>query len=130
MYLGSLSMGALEGQVQGEFVSLGGEPFYRIAHYDRMDPFFMSVVSASDHWMFVSSNGGLTAGRRNADHALFPYYPVDRIHDSGDHTGPRTVLRVVRDDRRSPSTGTATAFTTSPGACTKTSSATLWCSRR
>ncbi|UCC25885.1 MAG: hypothetical protein JSU98_02065 [Gemmatimonadales bacterium] len=100
MYVQALRMSEAEGEVHGDFVTLGGEPFYRIANYDRMDPFFMSVVSASDHWMFISSNGGLTAGRRNADHALFPYETVDRIHDSADHTGPKTILRVVEQGRR------------------------------
>ncbi len=45
--------------IQGEQVALEGEEFYRIANYDRMRPFFMTVVSDADHWMFVSSNGAL-----------------------------------------------------------------------
>jgi hypothetical protein len=61
-----------------------------------MPPFFMSLVSASDHWMFISSNGALTAGRKNPDHALFPYYTDDRIHDSKDQTGGKTVAFVTR----------------------------------
>ena len=79
---------------EGSFVDRGGERFYRLAHYDAMPPFFMSIVSDSDHWLFISSNGGLTAGRKNADQALFPYYPEDRIHDSCEHTGSKTLLRV------------------------------------
>ncbi|NIP14296.1 MAG: hypothetical protein GWM88_06035, partial [Pseudomonadales bacterium] len=63
-------------------------------NYDLMSPFFMSIASASDHWLFISSNGGLTAGRRDSDNALFPYYTEDKIHDSADHTGSRTILRV------------------------------------
>ena len=86
--------------VRGEYVSLGPERFYRIANYDRMDPFFMSIVSASNHWLFISSNGGLTAGRTSSDHALFPYYTEDKIHDNADHTGSRTVLWVTRDEKR------------------------------
>ena len=31
-----------------------------------MRPFFMTLVSGSDHWMFISSTGALTAGRGNA----------------------------------------------------------------
>src|SRR5689334_7416846 len=60
--------------VQGSRVVLDGEDFYQIANYDRLRPFFMTIVSSGDHWMFISSNGGLTAGRRNPDLALFPYY--------------------------------------------------------
>lgn len=76
------------------FVDRFGGRFYRITDVDRMPAFFMSVVSASDVWLFLSSNGALTAGRGNADHALFPYQTVDRIHDSAGHTGGCTVLRV------------------------------------
>jgi hypothetical protein len=83
--------------VEGSFVDLEGERFYRIANYDRMPPFFMSVVSASNHWMFISSSGGLTAGRWEADHALFPYFAEDRIHDDSHVTGPRTAVRVRTD---------------------------------
>ena len=31
-----------------------------------MAPFLMSLVSDSDHWMFISSNGALTAGRQGS----------------------------------------------------------------
>ena len=83
-------------EVDGAFVDLGGERFYRVRNYDAMPAFFLSLVSASDHWLYISSNGALTAGRRDPDHALFPYYTDDRIHDSQHHTGSRTILRVNR----------------------------------
>ena len=73
-----------------------GEAFYRIANYDRMRPFFMTLVSDADHWLFISSTGALTAGRGNADMALFPYATDDKIHDSAEITGSKTVLRVRR----------------------------------
>jgi len=63
------------GEPQGEYVTLQGERYYCIRHYDCMPPFFMSIVSSSDHWLFISSTGGLTAGRRNAESALFPTIP-------------------------------------------------------
>ena len=85
--------------VTGERLLHEGESWYRISGYDRMDPFFISVVSGYDHWMFVSSTGGLTCGRRNPDHALFPYETDDRIHDAHATAGPLTVLRVHRDGR-------------------------------
>ena len=85
--------------VHGEWVDLDGERFYAIRNVDRMPPFFMSVVSADDHWLFVSSTGGLTAGRVSPDTALFPYVTVDKIHDSALHTGPRTLIRARRDGR-------------------------------
>jgi len=89
--------GARNDDVDGRLVDLAGERYYRIGHYDHMDPFFMSVVSDSDHWMFLSSTGGLTAGRREPDNALFPYYTDDRIHDAGETTGAISLLRVTRE---------------------------------
>jgi hypothetical protein len=83
-------------RVEGSHVDLDGERFYRIANYSAMPPFLMTLVSDSDHWMFVSSNGAMTAGRRDPDHALFPYYTDDRIHDSQDQTGGKTIFRVTR----------------------------------
>ena len=77
----------------GKFLTLRGERWYAIREVDRMDPFFISVVSNLDHWLFASSTGGLTAGRVSPESALFPYVPVDRIHESIAHTGPLTILR-------------------------------------
>ncbi len=81
----------------GGLVDIEGERFYRIDGVDRMAPFLTTVASDSDHWMFVSSTGGLTAGRKSPDHALFPYTTDDRLHEAIEHTGPKTVLR-VRDE--------------------------------
>jgi hypothetical protein len=86
-------------KVEGGAVEIAGERFYRIVNYDAMAPFLMSLVSDSDHWMFVSSTGALTAGRRDPDHALFPYYTDDRIHDSQDQTGGKTILLVTQAGR-------------------------------
>ncbi len=55
---------------EGSFVDVRGERFYCLAHYDAIPPFFMSIVSDSDHWLFISSNGGLTAGRGDAPRAF------------------------------------------------------------
>jgi hypothetical protein len=85
--------------IQGEPVVMEGENFYRIANYDRMRPFFVSIVSSADHWMFISSTGALTAGRRNADSALFPYYTDDKIHDAAEITGSKTILIVQKQKR-------------------------------
>ena len=80
--------------VQGEFLDFAGERYFAIHNVDQMAPFFVSVVSADDHWMFASSTGGLTAGRVSPETALFPYITVDKLHDSANSTGPRTILRV------------------------------------
>lgn len=83
--------------VTGESVSLDGEDYYRIANSHLMADFFMSLVGASDHWMFISSQGALTAGRRNADLALFPYAADDQISAARAESGPTTLVRMEVD---------------------------------
>ena len=121
-------------KVEGGHVDIGGERFYRIVNYDAMPPFLMSLVSDSDHWMFVSSTGALTAGRRDPDHALFPYSTDDRIHDSQDQTGGKTILLVTRGEQRtrcgSLSRSVTRACTASRAACRRASTATSSSSRR
>jgi len=82
-------------EAEGDLVDIGGEPFFRIVHCDAMPPFLMSLVSSSDLWLFVSSTGALTAGRRDPDNTLFPYYTDDRTHDSVDQTGAKTIIKVA-----------------------------------
>ena len=83
----------------GEWVTRDGERFFRIANYHTMPPFLMSVVSGYDHWLFVSSTGGLTCGRRDPGNALFPYGTDDKVHDACATTGPKTVLLTARGGR-------------------------------
>ncbi|MDD1793316.1 hypothetical protein LRP50_09280 [Enterovibrio sp. ZSDZ42] len=83
--------------VKGQFVDSKGERFYRIENVDHMPAFFMSVVSANDHWLFASSTGSLSAGRGNPENAIFPYRSVDLIHESADNTGPKTFIRLEDD---------------------------------
>ena len=61
-----------DSQVSGEFVTMGNERYYAINNVNKMAPFFVSVISNSDHWLFVSSTGGMTAGRVSPETALFP----------------------------------------------------------
>lgn len=83
----------------GSFVQLEGETYYRISHVDQMPPFFMSLVSSADHWLFIASTGGLTAGRANADSAIFPYETEDKITAYHELTGSKTIVRVRRNGR-------------------------------
>ena len=77
---------------------IDGIAMYRISNVDQMDPFLMTTVSSSDLWMFVSSLGGLTAGRVEPADCLFPYETVDRLHGGAGRVGPVTVLRVRTDE--------------------------------
>ncbi len=92
------SAGRRDKSIAGQFVTLGGERFYAIRNVDQMDPFFISVVSDSDHWLFVASNGGLTAGRVSPETALFPYKTVDQIYDSALNTGCKTLVRTTHEN--------------------------------
>jgi hypothetical protein len=65
--------------------------------YDRMPPFFCSLTSDANLWLFISSTGALTAGRSEPDSAILPYETVDKIHDCGGHTGPLAILRWKAD---------------------------------
>jgi len=79
---------------QIEQVHIGNELYYKIAHVDHIRPFLMSIVSNSNHWMFIGSNGGLTAGRKDSENALFPYYTDDKIMESAELTGSKTIFRI------------------------------------
>lgn len=80
-------------------VFINGELFYKIVNHDQMRPFFMSIVSDSNHWLFISSNGGLTAGRKNAEYALFPYYTDDKITEFADITGSKSIFQIHSDNQ-------------------------------
>ena len=87
-----------EKSISMEMVSIKGESYYKIENSDCMRPFFMSIVSDSNHWMFISSNGGLSAGRKNAEFALFPYYTDDKITEFADITGSKSIFQIHTDD--------------------------------
>lgn len=78
----------------GAFITMMGERFYVIRDVDELRPFLISVVSSDDHWLFVSSSGGLTAGRESPEKSLFPYITADKIHESTSHTGSKTMIRI------------------------------------
>lgn len=101
IHLGNGPQHPTDSRVAGAYVALSGETYHRIRHVDAMPPFLMSLVGASDLWLFVASTGGLSAGRVDADTALFAYLTDDRLRESFEHTGPKTILLVARDGRRS-----------------------------
>lgn len=75
-------------------VVIHGQEYLCIRNVDRMPPFLMSVVSDSDFWLFVGSNGGFTAGRVDPDHAVFPYQTADRILSQPKSSGVLSLLTV------------------------------------
>ncbi|NNC74775.1 MAG: hypothetical protein HKN93_04610, partial [Acidimicrobiia bacterium] len=101
-------MEPLDSPVDG-LIEIDGAGYYAVPNVDQMPPFFMSVVSDGDRWMFISTSGALTAGRHDAAGALFPYETDDRLHQAAGKIGPVTALRVgqrtwspFRDQRNAP----------------------------
>ncbi|OIP85247.1 MAG: hypothetical protein AUK44_00285 [Porphyromonadaceae bacterium CG2_30_38_12] len=83
-------------EVGGKFIQIDGEQYFEIMHSDAMQPFFISLASDSNHWMYIASTGGLSAGRKSPDIALFPYYTDDKITESAEITGSKTIFQVIK----------------------------------
>ena len=101
IFIGDTIQQRSERDARGEFVEMLGEQYYKIENYDRLAPFFMSIVSYSDHWLFISSTGGLSAGRTSAEQSLFPYYTEDKLTENNENTGNKCILLVTRGERTS-----------------------------
>lgn len=99
IYLGNNPIKTDKKSVDGQFVDLDNEKFYKISNVQFMPDFFMTIVSNSDHWMYLSSNGSLSAGRKNRDNALFPYYTDDKIHDYKGKTGSKTICLIDKGEK-------------------------------
>ncbi|WP_222983470.1 hypothetical protein [Flagellimonas meishanensis] len=99
IYTGGAKLSTDKKEVKGQSIQFENEAYYKISNYDGMRPFFMSIVSHSDHWMFISSNGGLTAGRKNSENALFPYYTDDKVTELANITGSKTMLQVQQKEK-------------------------------
>jgi len=81
--------------VTGDFVEFESGTYYRIENVQEMPAFFINIASSSDVWVFLSSNGALTAGRQNAEGAMFPYETDDRLH-LATSTGPKTLFHFAK----------------------------------
>ena len=99
IFLGKHQASFSKKKVNGELIKQNGETFYKISNVDAMRPFFMSIVSNSNHWMFISSKGSLSAGRKDSNNALFPYYTDDKITESSETTGSKTIFLITKGNR-------------------------------
>jgi len=79
-------------------LKIKNETWFKIKNPDLLRPFLMNMVSDSNHWMFISSNGGVTAGRKNTEFALFPYYTDDKLEDLADTTGSKTIFQIQTEN--------------------------------
>lgn len=100
VFIGEMVQQRSERNIKGEFVNMLGDTFYKLHDFDGMPPFFMSIVSSSNHWLFISSTGGLTAGRTSAEQALFPYYTDDKVTENNENTGTKTIFLVTRKKQK------------------------------
>ena len=100
IYIGEKKADLTLKKVKGEEINVEGESFYKISNSDFMRPFFMSIVSDSDHWMFISSNGSLSAGRKNCNYAIFPYYTDDKITETGETTGSKSIFLITTNGKK------------------------------
>ena len=82
-----------DSEIKGSFAEIDGDEFYKISNVQDMTPFFINIASNSDIWMYLSSNGSLSAGRKDAGHSIFPYETDDKIHIDT-YTGPKTFIKV------------------------------------
>lgn len=98
-YVGNSPLQLFDKEVKGSFITINGERFYQIDYIDAMQPFFISVASETNLWMYLSSTGGLSAGRTSPDMALFPYYTDDKITESAEITGSKTIIRATFGDK-------------------------------
>ena len=87
----------MDKQIQGKICLLEGKKYFKISNYDCMDDFFMTITSSSDIWNFCWSKGGITAGRIDSNHAIFPYYTADKVSDSANFTGNYTSIAINKN---------------------------------
>ena len=87
-------------EVRGSQVILDGEAFYKIENFDCMADFFMTITSSSDIWNFCWAQGGITAGRKNCEYAIFPYYTSDKLQDTKSTTGSVTIIRIKNEGKK------------------------------
>ena len=76
------------------------DKLYKISNFKNIDPFLMSITSADNHWMYLSSTGCLSAGRQKAEYALFPYVTDDLLHKNSHFTGPVTCISVEMQNKK------------------------------
>jgi len=94
---GENSPAAAAGKAVSAGIILHGETFVGIRQVDALPPFLMSIVSNGNVWLFVGSNGPFTAGRGDADHAIFPYRTADKILNQPGGGGVRTLFLVEQE---------------------------------
>ncbi len=76
--------------------------FHEIHDAEKIPPFFMTLTSSDEKWIFVSSNGGICAGVSKKENAIFPYSTEDKIIENACEYGPLTIIRIIKNGKKSP----------------------------
>src|SRR5215471_16633717 len=97
VFLGDSPLSAGIDKAESAGLSINGERFVGIRDVSAMPPFLMSIVSNGNLWLFAGSNSPFTAGRGDADHALFPYRTADKILSQPGSSGARSIFLVERE---------------------------------
>ena len=77
----SVSSAITDGGPQGQFCTAFGTRCYRISNVHRLPPFFINLVSPTDLWMFVASNGAHV-------HVDLADFQRDESHETSCSNGP------------------------------------------
>jgi hypothetical protein len=97
VFIGASPLPAAADTAESATIIRHGEAFVGIRNVDAMPPFLMSVVSNGNLWLFVGSNSPFTAGRGDADRAIFPYRTADKILRHPGASGACSLFLVERD---------------------------------
>jgi len=81
-----------------ELHNIDGDNYLKISDIELMSPFMINVVSDSNHWIYLTSNGGITMGRKNPESSLFPYVTDDKLIQTADYIGPKTIFQIYLQD--------------------------------
>ena len=98
VFIGESPLPAAPGKAESSSVMINGEMFVGIRNVNAMPPFLMSIVSNGNLWLFAGSNSPFTAGRGDADHAIFPYRTADKILSQPGGSGARSLFLVEREN--------------------------------
>lgn len=98
VFIGESPLPAALGKAEAFSMVVAGEKFVGIRNVNAMPPFLMSIVSNGNLWLFAGSNSPFTAGRGDADHAIFPYRTADKILSQPGASGARSLFLVEREN--------------------------------